>query len=158
MVQLDTSDAGQECQGSYDGMVWTTPGRYQSFAPIKDNNTDIIFSVTQTFCQLLSFSILDPEDRATPCVDNLPRCMPGSTDCLYKKLPDSLCPENDGDRANWRCHLGAKGNINDEVDYPADDALNCTMEDRERSAGVQRLPHRERVRGRGRRDHRRTAQ
>jgi hypothetical protein len=128
MLSIDTSEAGRECQGSYDGMAWTSPGRYQTFAPLKDNNKDIIDSITQTFCQLLSFSILMPEDRATPCIDNLPRCMPGSEGCKYVKLPDSLCPESDAERANWRCHLGAKGNVNGEEGYPTDEELNCTME------------------------------
>ena len=46
--------------------------------------------------------------------------------CLWVKLPDSLCPESDADKANWKCHLGAQTNVNNEEGYPAQVA--CTME------------------------------
>jgi len=124
-LEFDTSEAGRDCQGAWNGSMWETPGIYQTFAPLADNNKDIIDSVTQNFCQLLSFSVLMPADRATDCLA-LPRCMPGTTGCKYVKLPDSLCPKDDAERGIFRCHLGAQGNVNAEDGYPDDAALNCT--------------------------------
>ena len=49
--------------------------------------------------------------------------MPGSEDCLWKKLPDSLCPADDAERELFGCHLGDKQNINEEEDYPS---VECT--------------------------------
>jgi len=125
ILEFDNSEAGRDCQGTWNGSAWETPGRYQTFAPLKDNNADIIDVISQNFCQLLSFSVLEVEDRGTDCLET-PRCMPGTEGCKYIKLPDSLCPEDDAQRDLFRCHLGAQGNVNMETDYPAD--LNCTME------------------------------
>jgi hypothetical protein len=46
--------------------------------------------------------------------------------CPWLKLPDSLCPAKAEDQAIYGCHLGAKGNINMEMGYPADADLKCT--------------------------------
>ena len=125
MIAFDTTDAGRDCQGTWTGAGWETPGRYQTFAPLKENNKDVIDSIMQNFCQLLSFSVLMPEDRGTDCLAT-PRCMPGTEGCKYVKLPDSLCPKDDGERGIFRCHLGAQGNPNAEMPYPTDAELNCT--------------------------------
>jgi hypothetical protein len=131
ILEFDTSEAGRDCQGSWDGAAWVTPGRYQTFAPLKDNDKDIIDSISQNFCQLLAYSVLPAAERATPCATVTERCMPdggqfGDGGCNWIKLPDSLCPETDDERAIWRCHLGAQGNVNAEDGYPTD--LNCTAE------------------------------
>lgn len=125
ILQFDTSEAGRDCQGRWDGARWETTGRYQTFAPLAHNNKDVIDSLTQNFCQLLSFSVLPMDARDTDCLA-VPRCMPGTDGCRYVKLPDSLCPEDDQQRGIFRCHLGALGNPNNEDGYPDD--LNCTME------------------------------
>jgi hypothetical protein len=68
-----------------------------------------------------------PEDMKDKRCDTVPRCMPDEDGpCLWVKLPDSLCPETDGDKANWKCHLGAQMNVNAEVGYP--DPVSCSME------------------------------
>jgi hypothetical protein len=126
MLTFDTSEAARDCQGRWTGSAWETPGRYQTFAPLKENNRDVIDSIVQNFCQLLSFSVLNPEDRGIDCLAT-PRCMPMTEGCKYVKLPDSLCPEMDSERDIFRCHLGALGNVNQETGYPSDTELNCTM-------------------------------
>jgi hypothetical protein len=125
LLELDTSDAGRDCLGQWTGAMWTMPGRHQTFAPLAENNKDVIDSVMQNFCQLLSFSVLDPEDRDTDCLAT-PRCMPDTEGCKYIKLPDSLCPVDDAQRGIFGCHLGALGNPNAELGYPSDAEINCT--------------------------------
>lgn len=123
ILELDTSEAGLDCQGIWDGSEWQPSGRFQTFVPLAANNRDVIDSMSQNLCQLLSFSVLPPEDRGLDCLA-IPRCVPGSAGCKYVKLPDSLCPETDEERGIYRCHLGATGNPNHEAGYPA--SLNCT--------------------------------
>jgi hypothetical protein len=130
ILEFDTSDAGRDCQGAWDGAKWETPGRYQTFAPLANNDKDVIDSITQNFCQLLSYSVLPPDDRARACATATDRCIPDGGNyadggCDWVKLPDALCPETDDQRAMWRCHLGALGNVNQEMGYPEE--LNCTM-------------------------------
>jgi hypothetical protein len=123
ILEFDTSPEAYDCQGSYSGTTWEQPGVHQSFAILSENNKDIINATSGNFCHLLSFGLA--ADPATDCLAT-PRCMPGTDGCAYVKLPDSLCPTTPDERANWRCHLGAMGNINDEADYPTE--LNCTAE------------------------------
>jgi hypothetical protein len=125
ILEFDTSEEAYDCQGSYSGSAWTMPGVHQSFAPLADNNKDIINATTGNFCQLLSFGLSLPDPANTDCLAT-PRCMPGTADCLYVKLPDALCPTTDDEREMWRCHLGAEGNPNMEDGYPTE--LNCTAE------------------------------
>jgi hypothetical protein len=116
-----------------------TPGRYQTFIPMADNNLDIIDAVGQNFSQLLAYSILQPDDKMRdPNTDT--RCMPDDpqpTDpaarvCKWVKLPDSLCPVDDAERAIFRCHLGAYDNPNasqeEAAGYPSNADMNCTMD------------------------------
>ena len=128
LLELDTSEAGRDCQGDWDGDLsrWMNLRRYQTFAPLAGNDKDIINAVSQTFCQMLSFGVLPPEMRMQSCLE-VPRCRPGTEGCAWVKLPDSLCPENDMQRDIFGCHLGALGNPNAEDDYPSDDAIHCTM-------------------------------
>jgi hypothetical protein len=123
ILQLDTSSSGLDCQGQWTGDSWQAAGLVQSFVPLAANSTDPIDAIAQNLCQLLSFSVVAPEDRAIDCLAT-PRCAPGTEGCKYVKLPDSLCPDTDEERGLFRCHLGATGNPNDEADYPTD--LNCT--------------------------------
>lgn len=123
ILQFDTSQAGEDCQGGWTGASWETPGRFQLFVPLAANDRDAIDAIGQSFCQLLSFSVLPPDERDIDCL-TVPRCAPGAGGCPYVKLPDSLCPETDEERGTFRCHLGAQGNPNDEQDYPTE--LHCT--------------------------------
>ena len=125
LLAFDTTAEGRDCQGRWNGSEWETTGRYQTFAPIAENAKDVIDIVSQSFCQLLSFGVLDQEDRGMDCLET-PRCMPGTDGCKYVKLPDSLCPVDDAQRDLFRCHLGALGNPNAEDDYPSDAEINCT--------------------------------
>jgi hypothetical protein len=72
---------------------------------------------------LLAFGVLPPDMKNTDCLTT-PRCMPGSADCIWKKLPDSLCPETAAQSAIFGCHLGDENNVNAEMGYPA--TLKCT--------------------------------
>jgi hypothetical protein len=63
--------------------------------------------------------------KDTKCLEEQ-RCMPGTDGCLWKKLPDSLCPGDEAERALFGCHLGAEGNPNAEAGYPA--TLDCTQD------------------------------
>jgi hypothetical protein len=119
----DSSEGSEDCLGSWNGAQWSMPGRYQTFVPLADNNRDIIDSISQSYCQLLSFSVLAPEERDIDCLAT-PRCFPGNPGCKYVKLPDSLCPVDERERGLFRCHLGARDNPNDESDYP--EVLPCT--------------------------------
>jgi hypothetical protein len=127
LLQLDSDDSelSAECIGTWNGANWYMPGRYQTFVPLAENSTDIIDSITQSYCQLLSFSVLEPEDRDIDCLAT-PRCYPGNPGCKYVKLPDSLCPVDEQERSLFHCHLGALDNPNNESDYPS--ALPCTYE------------------------------
>ncbi len=135
MLDFDTTTVGEDCQGEWDGTAWVTPGRYQVFVPLADNNKDVIDLIMQNFAQLLSFSVttdktLDPVTEPR-CLPDDPQPMnPMDRTCKWVKLPDSLCPVDDAERALFRCHLGAEGNPNasQETDsaWPAD--LNCTAE------------------------------
>lgn len=124
LLAFDTSAAGEDCQGTWSSDRWETPGRYQVFAALADNNRDIVDSSRETLCQLLSFGRVQLEDRDLDCLSE-PRCEPGTNGCKWVALPDSLCPKNDSERELFRCHLGALDNPNAEEGYPRN--LNCTM-------------------------------
>lgn len=126
LLAFDTSAAGEDCQGAWsdDLFRWETPARYQVFAALADNDRDIMDATAETLCQLLSFSVVPPEDRDLDCLSE-PRCVPGTDGCKWAALPDSLCPESDSERELFRCHLGARDNPNAEEGYPKD--LNCSM-------------------------------
>jgi hypothetical protein len=125
ITQFDTSEQGEDCMGTRDGHTWSTVAGFVSYSPLKGNEKDISNQTHQPYCSLLAFGVLPDSMKDTDCLA-LERCMPGSADCLWKKLPDSLCPETADDRAIFGCHLGAEGNVNAEMDYPA--MLNCTAD------------------------------
>jgi hypothetical protein len=52
----------------------------------------------------------------------------GDGGCDWEKLPDSLCPTTDADKALWGCHLGDENNVNQEPGYPDAATINCTQE------------------------------
>jgi hypothetical protein len=85
----------------------------------------------QTYCARLAFGLLPDGMKEKDCLTTA-RCMPdagnfGDGGCDWVKLPDSLCPETEAERANFGCHLGAEGNPNEEPEYPA--TLNCSQEE-----------------------------
>jgi hypothetical protein len=125
ITQLDTSEAGEDCQGSRDRIKWATVDGFVSYSPLKGNDKDISNQTQQTYCSLLAFGVLPEGMKNTDCITTA-RCMPGSANCLWKKLPDSLCPDNDDERKIFGCHLGDTANLNAEMGYPA--TLKCTPE------------------------------
>jgi hypothetical protein len=129
ITDFDTSEAGEDCQGSRaKGSKWNSVAGFVAYSPLKGNDKDISKQTNQTYCSLLAFSLL-PEGMKNKDCFTTPRCMPDVTSggkCPWIKLPDSLCPENDTERAIFGCHLGAQGNVNKEEGYPADADLHCT--------------------------------
>jgi hypothetical protein len=99
--------------------MWKPGGTYEVYTPLPENDKEIITLISQTYCQLVAFGIL-PSDKKTTVLCTTARCMPGSADCPWKKLPDSLCPSDDAERALFGCHLGDKANVNNEMGYPTD--------------------------------------
>lgn len=132
ITSLDSSEAGRDCIGSRDAVQWVTGGTFVSYSPMAGNDVDVNDLIYQPYCQLLAFGILEEGKKDTSCADT-PRCLPtpermlGDPDrCPWVKLPDSLCPVDDLERALFGCHLGAEGNINGEDGYPA--TLRCTAD------------------------------
>ncbi len=130
ITEFDTSDAGRDCVGSRSGTKWVTGGKFEVYTPLKGNDKQVIASIMQKYCQLVSFGILPVDSMGnkvdTPC--STERCMPGTADCAWKKLPDALCPETDTEKGLFGCHLGAQGNPNGEDGYPTDAEIACTMD------------------------------
>jgi hypothetical protein len=123
LLDFDPSGAGRDCVGARDGSTWTASGKFESFTPLAGNNQQKISAVMQSYCSLVAFNILANDDKSLDC-ETEPRCVPGSVDCRWVKLPDALCPTTNEERALFGCHLGAEGNVNQEMGYPAD--LHCT--------------------------------
>lgn len=123
-TKLDTSRPARDGTGVYANGSYTRPSQYVVYAPLELNDADIIDGLTETFCQLLAFGPLPPDKQATTTCKGTPRCMPGSADCAWVKLPDSLCPADDAEAAMFGCHLGVKENVNAEEGYPTD--VSCT--------------------------------
>lgn len=129
ITSIDWSGDALDCIGSRNGFVgWNTVMGFESYSPIAGNDRDISNQINQTYCALLGFGLL-PEGKKNKDCSKTERCVPdggtfGDGHCDWVKLPDSLCPTTDTERANWGCHLGAEGNINKEAGYPAQ--LNCT--------------------------------
>jgi hypothetical protein len=122
ILTVDTEGAGRDCIGARGGSEWEGGGQFVIYAPIEPNSQDLIASLSQSICQLIAFGALPEGMKDKSCL-NTPRCMPGSADCPWLKLPDSLCPVG-AEQAMWGCHLGAEGNPNAETDYPAQ--LGCS--------------------------------
>jgi hypothetical protein len=125
ITQLDTSEAGLDCNGTRDGFNWGTVAGFESYSPLKGNDKDISNQTSETYCSLLAFGILPDNMKDTDCLKT-ERCMPGAAGCLWKKLPDSLCPEDDAERAIFGCHLGDPANVNGEMGYPT--SITCMQE------------------------------
>jgi hypothetical protein len=120
MLEFQDDEDMPDCVGKRDGMMWTKGGRYETWFRLDRNDTDIIDGLMQTFCQLVAFGGLMPNDADHSCKDT-PRCVPGSNGCNWQKLPDSLCPTSEAEWKNWDCHVGDPMN-EDKVE------THCTMD------------------------------
>jgi hypothetical protein len=131
ITEIDWSDDVLDCIGSRNGLIgWNAVSGFVAYSPMEGNETDISNQINQTYCSLLAFGLLPEGMKNKDCLTT-ERCLPdgGSFSdggCDWIKLPDSLCPETDDQRALWGCHLGAEGNPNEEDGYP--DTLNCTAD------------------------------
>lgn len=129
ITSFDTSEAAKDCMGAREGFGWEAVMGFVSYSPIVGNDKDISNQINQTYCSLLAFGLLPEGKKDTSCF--IDRCMPdggvfGDGGCDWLKVPDSLCPETEEDRALYGCHLGAEGNPNGDTDYP--ETVNCTAE------------------------------
>lgn len=127
ITKIDTSGDGRDCIGAREGTGWKAGGTFEVYTPLPENDKEQIKLISQTYCQLVAFGIL-PNAMKTTVLCNTPRCMPGTDQCAWKKLPDSLCPFTDPERALFGCHLGDKDNLNMEAGYPAAADVHCTAE------------------------------
>jgi hypothetical protein len=129
ITEIDWAGDVLDCIGSRNGFVgWNTVSGFVSYSPLVGNEKDISNQINQTYCSLLAFGLLPEGQKNKDCFTTT-RCMPdggsyGDGGCDWIKLPDSLCPETEADRALYGCHLGAEGNPNAEEGYP--EALDCT--------------------------------
>jgi hypothetical protein len=125
-TQVDFTGEGRDCVGARARRDWNNGGEFVIYTPITGNDTQPIHLTAQPYCTSVAFNVL-PEDMKQLRCDTVPRCMPdGDGPCIWLKLPDSLCPEDPADKANWKCHLGAQTNVNNETGYPM--PVACTME------------------------------
>jgi len=118
ILEMPTGDDNIDCVGSRTSAGrWRAGGKTAAYGPLKENDREKIALLGVSFCQLMAFG---STPGAGDCLAT-PRCMPGSADCKWQRLPDSLCPTTDDEKAKWTCHLGYGGN-------PDNDAvkLNCS--------------------------------
>ena len=102
-----------------DSTSWRTGGEFIFYTPMKPNDVDMIPTTGNTYCNLIAFGIQVEEPIAT-CFET-PRCEPGTADCKWLKLPDSLCPETEAEMAMWGCHVGYEDN-------PDGESTRCTSD------------------------------
>ena len=126
ILNIDVAGEGRDCIGARDGATWKPGGTYEVYTPLPENDKEMIASIMQTYCQLVAFGILPGPMKTTQLCMGSERCMPGSDGCAWKKLPDSLCPSDDAERALYGCHLGDPNNVNMEVGYPTE--IKCKPE------------------------------
>ncbi|HMI91967.1 MAG TPA: hypothetical protein VK509_11415 [Polyangiales bacterium] len=120
---LVVADEAQDCIGSRTATSWVPGGTYEAYVPLLPNDAEAITLISQTYCQLLAFGILPSANKNTSCTLT-PRCLPGTASCPWRKLPDSLCPDDAGERKLFPCHLGDRSNVNQEAGYPANIACS----------------------------------
>jgi hypothetical protein len=139
ITEMDITGPGRDCLGSRITGGWEAGGKFVIYTPIKENDSQRITLIQQSYCALVAFGIL-PEagthNKQKKCVEE-PRCLPDGPapmgtmigedpTCVWLKLPDSLCPETEEQKELYGCHLGAETNVNNETDYPDAATINCT--------------------------------
>jgi hypothetical protein len=130
IIEMPAIEDAIDCIGSRPDMsTWMAGGKSESYQRLDLNHASKISTLLNiSLAQLQSFGafVSDPNDanknRDTPAYDptKAERCMPGSG-CVWKKLPDSLCPVSEDEQSKWGCHVGYKNN-------PDNVMTNCTME------------------------------
>ena len=118
----DLTPETMDCGGHIDentGEWFAENNAFTVFARLDDNalgDNGINALSNINFAQLVAFGFAPMGDPNTT-----DRCEPGTTDCPWLKLPDSLCPNNDDERALFACHMGYEGNPDGRV-------TNCTAD------------------------------
>lgn len=131
IIEMPPIEDAIDCVGERESMSsWKAGGKSVSYQRLDLNNESAISTLSNiSLAQLQSFGafVIDANDpnknKDTPAYDptKAARCMPGSSGCLWKALPDSLCPVTEDEMSKWGCHVGDPNN--------ADKApVNCTME------------------------------
>jgi hypothetical protein len=121
LEKMPTDAPALDCVGKRtDNNLWETGGSFLVYARLDKNDHDPISALAeQTMCQLLAFGVVvKKDDPKNNCAGT--RCMPGSADCAWLRLPDSLCPTTDDETSKWGCHIGDQSN-------PDKEKTNCTM-------------------------------
>jgi hypothetical protein len=116
--ELDVKGQRQDCIGSRRATEWIPGGTYETYLPMEPNDREELGLIGQTHCQLLAFGVLRAADKNTITCTGTSRCQPGTPNCAWRKLPDSLCPINDAERKLFSCHLGDRTNANQEAGFP----------------------------------------
>lgn len=140
ITEMDITGPGRDCIGSRTGAQWTAGGKFVIFTPMNENDSQKITLIQQSYCALVAFGILSEtgtHNKQKSCLME-PRCVPDGPapmgtaagedpTCVWVKLPDSLCPETDAQKALYGCHLGDEANVNMETGYPDAATINCTQ-------------------------------
>lgn len=110
---------------------WEAGGTFIVYTPLDLNDKEPIAALNgQTYCQLVAFGVVPPDEISSPaysCAD-VERCEPGSTDCKWIKLPDSLCPVTAEQQADWGCHVGYENNPDNEPTKCSQEAPTSTRD------------------------------
>lgn len=109
ILVMPSGDDHMDCVGSRnDDSKWVPAGKTVAFGRVDLNDTDIIDALGVNFSQLMGFGTAGKNSKP----QTTKRCMPGSQDCPWLRLPDSLCPVTDDEKGKWGCHLGS--DVNDD--------------------------------------------
>lgn len=118
-LEIPISEDNYDCIGSRKSSKWSPAGKTVAYGRLDLNDRDKIDVLGITFCQLMAFGARTD----APSCQTTQRCKPGEQGCSWQRLPDSLCPVSDEDKASWGCHLGNGDNPDNEAIK-----LNCTKE------------------------------
>jgi len=122
---IETEGEARDCIGSREGMTWVSGGTFRIYSPMAPNDLEpIATAFGSTLCELTAFGLQLGSDYGCFTTE---RCEPGTADCPWVTLPDSLCPVTDDEKAMWGCHIGYEGNPGD-TDYPDGYPTNCTAD------------------------------
>jgi hypothetical protein len=108
-----------DCAGTRSEGIWNGQGLLETYLrmDITDKTTNIIGTgnMAMSLCQLSAFYLLKTGDEKTTTCTSTPRCDKAvDSTCVWKELPDSLCPAPNSDEENsYRCHLGDKKKVDE---------------------------------------------
>ena len=123
ITKMPKIDTAINCVGSrVSDTKWMGAGETVSYQPLKLNDKSQIGTLQGiSLAHLQAFGPTGGKDDPKYDPNTVERCQPGVGDCIWKKLPDSLCPETDEEKKMWGCHVGDPMN-EDKV------ATKCSMD------------------------------